>query len=170
MVAKKRNGIPEPLKRKVLLEAGHRCAIPTCRHIEVEIHHIIPWEKCQKHEYHNLIALCPNCHKRADDGKIDRKSLKIYKANLCFAIEKFSHFEIDALFELSKPENEQGTEFPKCLNLLIKRLLDADYVQVVENINPTWNDLFIKANPDLLLITDKGRKFIESLNRENIGY
>ena len=34
--------IPADIKRKVLVEAGHRCAIPTCRYIEVEIHHIAP--------------------------------------------------------------------------------------------------------------------------------
>ena len=39
-----RNAIPAELKRRVLIEAGHRCAIHTCRHIDVEIHHIIPWE------------------------------------------------------------------------------------------------------------------------------
>ena len=49
--------IPAEMKRKVLVEAGHRCAIPTCRHIDVDVHHIIPWETCKKHEYENLIAL-----------------------------------------------------------------------------------------------------------------
>jgi len=74
--------IPADLRRRVLVEAGHRCAIPACRHIDVDIHHIIPWKQCQKHEYENLIALCPNCHRRAGQGKIDRKSLRIYKEKL----------------------------------------------------------------------------------------
>jgi 5-methylcytosine-specific restriction endonuclease McrA len=67
--------VPADIRRRVLVEAGHRCAIPTCRYIEVDIHHIIPWATCQAHEYDNLIALCPNCHRRADRGEIDRKSL-----------------------------------------------------------------------------------------------
>ena len=29
-----------------------------------------------------MIVLCPNCHSRADRGKIDRKALLLYKANL----------------------------------------------------------------------------------------
>jgi hypothetical protein len=29
--------IPAELRRRILVEAGHRCAIPTCRHIEVDI-------------------------------------------------------------------------------------------------------------------------------------
>lgn len=67
------------------MEAGHRCAIHTCRHPDVDIHHIVPWEQCRKHEYENLIALCPNCHRRADAGEIDRVSLRVYKARVVAA-------------------------------------------------------------------------------------
>ena len=74
--------IPADLRRRILVEAGHRCAIHTCKHQDVDIHHIVPWEKCKEHDYYNLIALCPNCHRRADAGEIDRSSLKIYKARL----------------------------------------------------------------------------------------
>ena len=73
-----RPAIPAELRRKVLVEAGHRCAIPTCRHIDVEIHHIVPWDKCKERKYENLIALCPNCHRRVHKGNIDRKSLRLY--------------------------------------------------------------------------------------------
>lgn len=78
----KRPQIPAELKRKVLIEAGHRCAIQTCRHPTTDLHHIVPWEVCQEHCYHNLIALCPNCHRRAELGEIDRKSLRIYKIRI----------------------------------------------------------------------------------------
>jgi len=30
-IMEKRPAIPEPLKKRVLEEAGHRCEIPTCR-------------------------------------------------------------------------------------------------------------------------------------------
>ena len=43
-----RIAIPNELKRKLLIESGHRCAIPTCKHPEVEFHHIIPWGKMQR--------------------------------------------------------------------------------------------------------------------------
>ncbi|MFI5521973.1 hypothetical protein [Streptomyces platensis] len=38
----------------------------------------------QKHEFKNLIALCPTCHARFDDphSPIDRKAMRQYKANL----------------------------------------------------------------------------------------
>ena len=70
------------MRRQVLLEAGHRCAIHTCRHTQVEIHHIIAWSQCKRHEFDNLIALCPNCHALAGSGFIDRKSLYEYKRKL----------------------------------------------------------------------------------------
>src|ERR1700733_7467071 len=92
--------IPAEVRRRVLVEAGHRCAIPTCRYIEVDIHHIIPWAKCEAHEYDNLIALCPNCHRRADAGEIDRRSLRLYKFNLRFVHDKYSQLEMDLLFDL----------------------------------------------------------------------
>jgi hypothetical protein len=77
-----RDTIPAELRRAVLIEAGHRCAVPRCGHTDIDVHHIIPWEICKKHEYNNLVALCPNCHRRAHKGEIDRKSLHIYKARL----------------------------------------------------------------------------------------
>ncbi|TXS48525.1 HNH endonuclease [Streptomyces sp. uw30] len=79
-----RPAIPRELRRRVLLEAGHRCAIPTCRTTPVEVAHIIPWSKVKKHEFKNLIALCPTCHTRFDDphNPLDRKAMRQYKANL----------------------------------------------------------------------------------------
>jgi hypothetical protein len=75
-----RPSIPAEVRREVLVEAGHRCAIQQCRSAaDVDLHHIVPWEECRTHDAANLIALCPNCHRLADRGKIDRKSLLQYK-------------------------------------------------------------------------------------------
>jgi hypothetical protein len=81
-----RTAIPAEIRRQVLCESGHRCAIPRCLYPDVEIHHIVPWETCQSHDFENLIALCANCHRRADSGEIDRKSLRLYKSRLSAAI------------------------------------------------------------------------------------
>ena len=77
-----RPNVPADLRRRVLLESGHRCAIPTCQYPDVDVHHITSWADSQEHIFDNLIALCPNCHRRADRGEIDRKSLLIYKSRL----------------------------------------------------------------------------------------
>lgn len=70
------------VRRALLLEAGHRCAIPTCRRETTVFAHIVPWRSNKVHEYANLIVLCPTCHVRFDKGEIDRKSMLAYKAAL----------------------------------------------------------------------------------------
>lgn len=168
MTSDKRN-IPTPLRRKVLVEAGHRCAIPTCRHIDVDVHHIIPWETCRKHEYDNLIALCPNCHRRADKGEIDRKSLIHYKNNLIYLYDKFTIFEIDVLYELNKIPPDKSLMFLPSLSLLIKRIIDAGYVKYTRT--PTVASIGgLKSNPDFIKITDKGKNFLDDILNKNIGY
>jgi hypothetical protein len=162
-----RPSIPADIKRRVLVEAGHRCAIPTCRHIEVDVHHIVLWETCKEHKYENLIALCPNCHRRVHKNEIDRKSLRIYKANLRYTHDRFSQFEVDVLFELYNLPQGQGLQWPPYLMLLIKRLLDSGYILRQDSGS---GDVFIggmKSNPDLLGITPKGREFVDSLGLDH---
>lgn len=171
-MAQGRPPIPAELRRRVLLEAGHRCAIHTCRHIEVDIHHIIPWEQCKKHEYENLIALCPNCHRRADRGEIDRKSLKLYKANLRAAWDlrtawsKFTPHEMDILFELSKlPANQspnQCFQLPTINVLYIKGLLDANFVELRKRPRGVKSQ-FGTLDSYLLILTSQGRQYVKSL-------
>lgn len=93
MAAQERPSIPAEMKRAVLVEAGHRCAIPTCRATTMEIAHIQPWAKVQEHTFDNLIALCPNCHTRFDKGEIDRKSMRMYKDNLALLNNRYGEFE-----------------------------------------------------------------------------
>lgn len=79
-----RPAVPAQLERDLLLEAGHRCAIPTCRAHPVELAHIEPWHKINEHSFENMIALCPTCHTRYDKREIDRKAMLQYKANLAW--------------------------------------------------------------------------------------
>lgn len=163
----RRPPIPADIKRRVLVEAGHRCAIPTCRYIEVELHHIVPWAKCQAHEYDNLIALCANCHRRADRGEIDRKALRLYKLNLRFAHDKFSQIEMDILFEAAKLGPGQGIQWTSVMLPLIRRVLEAGYIEVVE----TGGGVFLgglKQSPDFLVITSKGRTFLGEFGQHEL--
>jgi hypothetical protein len=154
--------MPSEIRRRVLVEAGHRCAIPTCRYIEVDVHHIIPWAQSQAHEYDNLIALCPNCHRRADRGEIDRKSLRLYKLNLRFIHDKFSNLEMDILFELIKLPAGQGLNWPPFNHILLKRIVESGFVLIQEQQGGiTLNGM--RASPDLIGITTKGREFIAEL-------
>lgn len=64
-----RPAIPADLKRRILMAAGHRCAIPTCRTVPVQLAHIEPYSEVRGHSFENLIALCPTCHTRYDKGR-----------------------------------------------------------------------------------------------------
>lgn len=131
------------IQRAVLIEAGHQCAISACRHPRVEIHHIVPWAKCKKHEYHNLIALCPNCHTRVHDGEIDRKSLIKYKSALVSAIRDlgnsaFSHPIVEIkrriyTIDINHPNIYFDFEFPDFCN--------ADVIIASKNIEAWGNEL-----------------------------
>ena len=99
--------VPAGLKRAVLVEAGHRCAIPTCRATTTEIAHIKQWAKVKKHSFENLIALCPNCHTRFDQKKeIDKKSMEMYKKNLGIINNRYGETE-RRLFEILGKNEEQ---------------------------------------------------------------
>jgi hypothetical protein len=154
--------IPADIRRRVLVEAGHRCAIPTCRYIEIDIHHIIPWANCHSHEYDNLIALCPNCHRRADRGEIDRKALRLYKVNLRFVHDKYSQLEMDVLFELSSMQNGEGMPWLAYQLIFLKRLFDSNLIFFQEQPGGSWMGS-IKHNPDRIGITQKGRDFVLEL-------
>jgi type I restriction enzyme R subunit len=78
----KRPAIPIEVRRQVLFEARQQCAV-CCTPIPLEQAHIDPWSASQDHSAANLIALCANCHSRADKEKWGEKQLKRYKQNPC---------------------------------------------------------------------------------------
>jgi len=163
-----RPSVPAELRRRILVEAGHRCAIPTCRHPTTEIAHIESWSEVREHKYENLIALCPNCHQRADKGEIDKKSLRICKRILQRLTDRYDRFELVVLNELrqGRPVNVAGN-----MLLLIKNLLDEELVVTREGMargNVALNVRVgaIPINVQVLL-TEKGTKFIEEWMNAN---
>jgi hypothetical protein len=88
-----RPNIAAQLERDVKMEAGYRCAIPSCRQHPVQIAHIVPWSKVRVHQYSNLIALCGVCHARYDRGEIDRKAMRQFKANLGIINARYGEYE-----------------------------------------------------------------------------
>lgn len=157
----KRPKIPADIKRQVLIESGHRCAIPTCRSMVIDLHHIIGWEKCQEHKADNIIALCPNCHRLFHNGKIDVKSLKIYKANLQRLYDRFTTFEVDTLFELLK---HNIIPFYRPLYLLVKRLLDANYIKMSKG-GDSSTLFFDLQGITFITLTEEGREYAEALQK-----
>ena len=152
-----RPNIPADLKRRILMEAGYRCAIPTCRDPETEIVHIDPYSKVKEHRYENLIALCPTCHSRFDKKRIPRKAMVAYKKKLIFLNDVYSRFELDVLDYL---KTNKRAVIPG--ELLIKRLFDEKLVQREEEI--MIHGFF---NGDTVLgvfsvvLTDKGKQLLD---------
>lgn len=131
--------IPTKIRRQVLLEAGHRCAIPTCRMTTIEVAHIVPYSNVKEHKFENLIALCPNCHTRFDKGEIDKLSVLEYKENL----RKLNlHFltENNALFDITLwTDYKAEVTIFNVLNSSVQPLLD--FVLYVDKIYKTELEL-----------------------------
>ena len=148
-----RPAIPAELKRQVLVEAGHRCAIPTCRYPTTEIAHIVPYAQVQKHEYANLIALCPNCHTRFDKGEIDRKSMLLYKQKIIFISDRYSKFELNVLDYLAKNEKAYIHGY-----LQVKNLLDDELIARGAGVAEYRNG---ELTGFTAVLTQKGKEFLD---------
>ena len=163
----KRQAIPENLKRRVLTEAGYRCAIPTCKQTPVEIAHIIPWRTVQEHSFENLIALCPTCHTRYDKGEIHRQSIQQYKANLGILNSRYSDFERRVLEVFAAKANEDRLWLPGGLDIMLMYLLkDGLLVDTGQNSGVILSGM---PSQKLYSLTRKGRQFVnEWLKGENL--
>jgi hypothetical protein len=101
------------VKRRVLVEAAHRCAIPTCRNPTTEIAHIVTESQSHDDSFENLIALCPDCQKK----EIDRQSIGMYKRNLGILNSRYSDFERRVFDQVAETDRrsfivEVGLEIP----------------------------------------------------------
>jgi HNH endonuclease len=151
--------VPEGLRRKVLVEAHHRCAI--CREPSYDVAHIEPWSRVKEHTFENLIALCPNCHRRHHEGQIDMASLRMYKANLSIISERYGDYERRVL--------EMFAENPQAIRISLTQA-DIHVLYLVKD--GLLNDLgpvrgaTIRAGDVLLSpkayeLTEKGREFVD---------
>jgi hypothetical protein len=122
-MADDRPAIPAELRRRVLVEAGHRCAIATCRQVPVEIHHINQNNK--DNQLHNLIALCPNDHTRAHRREIDRKALRMYKRNLVLIAGRYGDMERRLL--------DYFAEHSEFQQVIIDRRMDFEFLYLIED-------------------------------------
>ena len=154
-----RQAIPRALKRDVLIEAGHRCAIPTCKQTPIEIAHIIPWSECKEHSFGNLIALCPTCHTRFDKGEITRKEMQIYKNNLSILNSRYGDLERRVLQVFAEEKSVDQIWLPGGIDIMLMYLLsDGMLSDTGQN-----SGVILAGVPSLKLyqITEKGRTFVQ---------
>lgn len=162
-----RTALPAELKRAVLVEAGHRCAIPTCRATTTEVAHIEPWAETRDHVFENLIALCPNCHTRYDQKKeIDRKSMHLYKQNLAVLNGRYSEFE-RRVFQHFAETNEELILVAAGADLMLANAVRDGFFQRVPVEFGTYDlsasNGFKKSFPmnHTFQITPKGKEFVQ---------
>ena len=167
----KRDSIPTEIKRAVLVEAGHRCAIPTCRATTTEIAHIIPWETVREHRFENLIALCPNCHTRFDQKKdIDRKAIRMYKQNLGLLNRRYGDFEMRLFSMLARSGQTVFVTGAGAEIHLAHAVLDGLLEVVPSNNEGFGTDATIDGVEQVLYlpatavykVTDVGKQFLKS--------
>jgi hypothetical protein len=152
--------IPAALKREVLVEAGHRCAIPTCRSTPVEVAHIVPWRTCHEHTFDNLIALCPTCHARCDRGVIDRPSMRRYKANLSVLNSRYGDIERRLLLFFAERPDTNYIDQPGGLELFFLYLIRDGYLTYA-GMAP-WATQIQGANThERYVLTDAGRELVQ---------
>jgi hypothetical protein len=169
--------IPEDLKRQLLVEAGHRCAIPTCRQYPTEFAHIEPFAKVRKHTFANLIVLCVMCHTRYDCTKeIDRKAMLQYKANLGVLNSRYGEYERRVLrvFGIEQRDIDEFTDGPYFV-LPRGRELDLWYLiqdRMIEPCAKNGRDRSdgIIAGDVIFQFTAEGRELIRRLrNAQSLG-
>jgi hypothetical protein len=161
-----RDIVPAEIKRAVLVEAGHRCAIPTCRATTTEIAHIVPWADSHDNSFENLIALCPNCHARFDKKKeIDRLAIKMYKHNLGILNNRYGEFE-RRLFEVLAKTGERVFVLGAAGDLLVANAVKDGFFEDKHVKGMEWgvhgSDGYSKNFPLTFTywVTDAGAAFI----------
>lgn len=157
-----RRPIPHAVRREVLIEAGYRCAIPTCRTIlAIDLHHVIRVADDGGNAADNLIALCPTCHALHHRGEIPAEAIRVWKGMLVTLNRAFDKDVIDDLLFLSAP--------PSNLNytddgvLTFRRLIAARLVEISSSIPRLYGSgQQTQEKTHRLRLTDKGRMVVEA--------
>lgn len=145
--------------RQVLVEAGHRCAIPTCRFPTTEVAHIVPYSEVKGHAFDNLIALCPNCHRRYHAGGIDRQSMVQYKANLSVINGRYGDLERRVLQFFAEQPDADTIVLPGGFDILVWYLLKDGYLEAGQASAQPGIHGFPSSKP--YHVTQAGRAFIQ---------
>ena len=159
--------IPAEIRRTVLLESGHACAIPTCQFPATEFAHIEPFSKIKKHDVSNIVALCPNHHHLFDQKKmIDRKAIKIYKLKLQFLNKRYTKYELRLLTLLAEKPAVVASGEIETMGLLMDGLIENaktfESQSIVLTDNKTGKKTFEHdfVQSFAARLTQKGRDFI----------
>ena len=145
----------------MLIEAGYRCASPTCRNIlALDLHHIEEVHAGGGNEVANLIALCPTCHALYTRGTIPREAIDAWKTVLVGLSHAFDQEAIDNLLYVRKT---QGLIPPVLISsdglLKFSRLIAADLV-AFEHKQTQYG--YVAASGWWVYLTARGNRIIDA--------
>lgn len=99
-----RKSVPQATRELILMEAGYKCANPTCRHIlTLELHHIVRVKDHGDNAPSNLLALCGNCHSLHTQGYIPESAIRTWK-QLLISLNDANRVTADLLLVLYQEE------------------------------------------------------------------
>jgi hypothetical protein len=124
------SSLTDLLKRDVLVEADHRCAIPTCRQFPVHVRHIHELADGGEDEFANLIALCESCYDRVKSGYLTRRSLAQYKASLAIINARYGDVERRVLQTFVQGDPSRGVLLPTGMEALMSFLVSDGMVEI----------------------------------------
>ena len=131
MTRNNRKPIPDDIRRQVLIEAGYRCGVPTCRNIlAIDLHHMEEVSEGGSNDPSNLLALCPTCHALYHRGTYSKEAIYAWKqvlVSLSFAFDKET---VDLMLFLYKVQDDHHFIIRQDALLQFARLIGnnlADY-------------------------------------------
>ncbi|PYE14059.1 HNH endonuclease [Williamsia limnetica] len=160
--------IPAELERALMIEAGFRCAIPTCRTVfPLEIEHIEDYSVVLKHEFGNMIVLCANCHRLKGTGprSIDRKALRQIKSNLGIVNQRYNDTERRILEHFAEHGITGKVELPNA-EVLFRYLLKDGILKAEEVPTGFWAETEDGKSHYMTRgfeLTDKGKDLVSHL-------
>jgi len=154
------------MRRDVLIESGYRCGMPHCRETQIDVHHIVDYAKVKEHRFDNLIALCPNCHRRVTNGEVDQKAIKQIKANLSVLSHRYSEVERRYLQLMAEGTAQAGAYWRTAggLDLLMMGLMHDRLVEQQIGGASIGSVPGVPPMPAVVLyvLTAKGQEFIQN--------
>lgn len=152
------------LERIIKTRAGHSCEVSKCGdHSYLEIHHID--ENRENNTQENLILLCRKHHAMAHEGKIDRKSLKIYISKSQPLASSASNLDIKAI-NLITNSFKNNNFISRLRNEEFIGRIETDFVDKIHSMLYIWQDPFSQFNDqNLNKLNNELRAACESLSR-----
>ena len=153
----------------MLHQCGYLCGNPMCgAMITLDMHHLKPVSQDGGDRPENLIALCPNCHRRHHQGDIPEASLRAWKTVHLALSEAYDIRSIDILFMLKKMTSVfiRGDALLQIPGLIASDLISVTpfrkIIQSHKVIKYLGEDNSTSEDGYLMALTPKGLTLIEN--------